>query len=98
MSKEFSELIHGGPKPAMGVIEAVKEGIQAIAPGLSLSKILSDIGTELKEQGSQGAHELAAALFRNNDAFVMYPKNGNEQDQAQSVEQTQQKESEGREM
>jgi hypothetical protein len=98
MSKEFSDLIHGGPKPTIGVIEAVKEGIQAIAPGLSLSKILSDVGTELKEQGAQGTHELAAFLFRSNDAFVMYPKNANGQDQAQSIEQTQQKEVSGREM
>jgi hypothetical protein len=52
------------------------EGIKAIMPGLSLSKILSDIGEELKHQGSMGAHELAAALF-NGQAFVMYPRTHN---------------------
>jgi hypothetical protein len=95
MSKEFSELLRGDPQP-IGVIGALKEVIQTIAPGLSLSKILNDIGTELKEQGTQGAHELAAALFRNYDGFVMYPKTGKEQEQ--SIEPVHQKEPEGREM
>jgi hypothetical protein len=40
---------------------------------MSLSKILNDVGAELKEQASHGAHEMAAALFRG-DAFVMYPR------------------------
>jgi hypothetical protein len=55
-------------------LEAVKEGIQAVAPGLSLSKMLSEIGAELKQQAAHGAHEMAAALFRCTDAFVMYPR------------------------
>ena len=57
----------------MGAMEAIKEGIQAVAPGLSLSNILSDIGAELKQQAAHGAHELASALFRG-DPFVMYPR------------------------
>lgn len=56
-----------------GVLESLKEGIQAVAPGLSLSKILHDVSAELKEQAAQGSHELASALFRG-DAFVMYPR------------------------
>jgi hypothetical protein len=56
------------------------ETIQAIAPGLSLSKIFGDIGQELAHMGSQGSHELAAALF-NGNAFVMYPKAGQEDPQ-----------------
>jgi hypothetical protein len=55
---------------------AIALGIKAIMPGLSLSKILSEVGEELKHQGSMGAHELAAALF-NGSAFVMYPRQGN---------------------
>jgi hypothetical protein len=54
-------------------MEAAKEGVQAIAPGLSLSKMFSDIKNELKQQAAHGSHELAAALF-NGSAFVMYPR------------------------
>ena len=57
----------------LGPLEAIREGIQSIAPGLSLSNILHDVGKELKEQAVMGSHELASALFRA-DAFVMYPR------------------------
>jgi hypothetical protein len=56
-----------------GLPETQREGIQAILPGLSLSKILHDVGKELKEQAVMGSHELASALFRG-DGFVMYPR------------------------
>ena len=69
-SREFFE------KPSMGPVEASAEGIKAVAPGLSLSKILSDVGEELGHQLKQGAHEVAAALF-NGSAFVMYPRREN---------------------
>ncbi len=94
----FEQLKEG--QPTIGVIEAVKEGVQAIAPGLSMSKILGDIGAELKQMGSHGSHELAAALF-NGSSFVMYPRVAGQE----SVEQTpghaldpMQKEMDGREM
>jgi hypothetical protein len=71
MSKQqLSEILNPPEKP-MGVVEAVKEGIQAIAPGLSLSNILSDIGSELSRLGVQGQMEAASALF-NGNAFVAY--------------------------
>jgi DNA topoisomerase IA len=73
-AKEFFEELKRG-EPQIGAVEAVKEGIQAVAPGLSLSKILSDVGKELKEQAKHGSHELAAALF-NGSSFVMYPRQG----------------------
>jgi hypothetical protein len=95
MSKEFSKLLK--EEQSIGLMEIVKETFQAITPGLSLSKILNDVGKELKELGAQGAHELASALYRN-DAFVMYPRAGQEQDNSQQAEQIQQKEVEGREM
>ena len=41
----------------IGTLEAIKEGVQAIAPGLSLSKILGDIVHELKEQAQHGEAE-----------------------------------------
>ena len=67
---------------SMGVIEAategIKEAVQGFAPGLSLGKILGDIGHELSEMATHGAHEAAAALF-NGSAFVMYPHAGQEQ-------------------
>ena len=69
MSKEaFKQIMEG---PSMGPIEAIKEGIQAIAPGLSLSNILSDIGSELGRLGVQGQMEMASAIF-NGNAFVPY--------------------------
>jgi hypothetical protein len=71
-SREFFEQIKAGEKPT-GVIEAIREGVQAVAPGLSLSNIFSDIKWELKDQLAHGAHELASALFRG-DPFVMYPR------------------------
>jgi hypothetical protein len=76
MSKPTQQLFEQvkGTGPPEGVFGAVKEAVQAVAPGLSLGKILSDIGTELKEQGSHGSHELAAALFRGSDAFILYPR------------------------
>ncbi len=76
-TREFFERAMQDHLPPMGAVEAafegVKEGVKAFAPGLTLSKILGDIGTELKEQAAHGAHEMAAALFRG-DAFVMYPR------------------------
>ena len=77
--------------------ETVKDGIQAVAPGLSLSKILSDVGTELKEQASAGSHEFASALFRG-DAFVMYPRSPNQVESPDHGLPEMQREQEGREM
>jgi hypothetical protein len=33
-----------------------------------------EMGSELKQMGAHGAHELAAALFNHGSAFVMYPR------------------------
>jgi hypothetical protein len=57
----------------MGTLEAIKEAFQALAPGLSLDKIVGDVGHEMKQQVVSGAHELAAALF-SGSGFVMYPR------------------------
>ena len=62
----------------IGAVEAVKEGIQAVAPGLSLREIFSDIKAEMKDQLAHGSHELAAALF-NGSPFVMYARGGRRQ-------------------
>ncbi|OWK42100.1 hypothetical protein [Fimbriiglobus ruber] len=79
-TREFLDQLKEG-EPSMGAIEAIKEGIQTIAPGLSLSKILADVGDELSHLGKQGAHELAAGMFRGYDGFVMYPHQGQEDPQ-----------------
>lgn len=73
--ERFQELVK--QERPIGTLEAIKEGVQAVAPGLSLDKILSDVGQELKQQMAHGSHEMAAALFRG-DAFVMYPREGKE--------------------
>jgi len=79
--------------------EQLKEGVQSVAPGLSLSKILGDIGNELKNQAAHGSHELAAALF-NGSPFVMYPrtKEGKEDPQHGLPEKQQEQDRGGREM
>jgi hypothetical protein len=101
-------------QPSIGAIEAATEGVQIFVkhnfPGLSLDKIVGDIGHELKHQFDMGRHELAAALF-NGSAFVMYPRGTREdhgvhgpqqgpaeQSQAQPPEPGQQLERGGREM
>src|ERR1700730_13751366 len=71
VSKEKQQLAEILKPEPMGAIEAVKEGIQAIAPGLSLSNILGDIGAELGRLGVQGQMEMPSALF-NGNAFVPY--------------------------
>jgi hypothetical protein len=84
MSKETQRLseILKPPEQSMGAVTAKKEGIQAVLPGLSLSKVLSDVGTELKQQWAHGSHEMAAALF-NGSAFVMYPRQEGEREDPQ---------------
>jgi hypothetical protein len=47
-----------------------------VLPGLSLNKILTDIGKELQDVTKHGSHELSAALFTGS-AFVMYPRGEN---------------------
>jgi hypothetical protein len=74
----------------MGFLEAAKDGIKAVAPGLSLDKILSDVVAETKQLAAHGAHELAAALF-NGNAFVMYPR-GTREDRPKQDEKEPQKE------
>jgi hypothetical protein len=44
--------------------------------GLSLDKVLTDIGKELGAVTQHGAHELSAALFTGS-SFVMYPRGEN---------------------
>ena len=79
MSKNHENQLVGllfgqGQEPkAMGPLEAVKEAVQSIAPGLSFEKILGDVGHEAKQQVAFGAHEIAAALF-GGSGFVMYPR------------------------
>jgi len=90
-TKDFLEQLKAGGEAAVGALEAIRDGVQAVAPGLSLSSILGDIGAELKQQASHGAHELAAGLFRGTDAFVLYPRtnqaDGPEQSQAEKQQQ-----------
>ena len=84
----------------IGVVEAVKEGIQAVAPGLSLREIFSDIKAELKDQLAHGSHELAAALF-NGSPFVMYARGGRDDNEPQTGSpevQQQERDRGGREM
>ena len=71
-----------------GAMNAPKE---SLLKGLSLSKIINDIGKELKEQVAHGSHEMASMLFRG-DAFVMYPRSDDPEQQLQGQQQEAQQE------
>jgi len=79
MSKEQEKQLadqlfgQGQEQKPRGVLEAAREAVQSIAPGLSWDKIVGDVGHELTEKAGQGAHEIAAVLF-NGSGFVMYPR------------------------
>jgi DNA topoisomerase IA len=94
-AKEFFEQLRGGEQ-RIGAMEAVKEGVQAVAPALSVSNILSDIGAELKEQWKHGSHELASALFTGN-TYVQYARKDSrdEPDHGLSQQAQQQEQSHG---
>ncbi|HTU18824.1 MAG TPA: hypothetical protein VMG10_12260 [Gemmataceae bacterium] len=90
---ELSEQLFDGKEQSLTAMGAVKEALKefrdAMYPGLTLEKMTSDIGQELKQQVAHGAHELAAALFgHGNSAFVMYPRSIGKDDQP-SHDQTQ---------
>ncbi len=68
-TREFFEGLKDGKDAQLGAIEAVKEGVLAVAPGLR--NILSDVKAELSRLGTQGQMELASAIF-NGNAFVPY--------------------------
>jgi len=55
----------------MEIVKSVGETIQKVAPGLSLSKVVSEVETEARRLGVQGQMEAASALF-NGHAFVPY--------------------------
>ncbi len=92
-TREFFQQLKAGDQQ-IGAMEAVKEGIQAVAPGLSLGKILGDIGAELKQQAAHGSHELAAALF-NGNPFVMYPRQSGHDDPQHGLGQEMQEQDRG---
>src|SRR5947208_172841 len=71
--KQLAGELFGQDQQPKTVLEAVKETIQSVAPGLSWDKIVGDVGHEIKQRVGAGAHELAAALF-NGSGFVMYPR------------------------
>jgi len=91
--QELSEQLFGGQQRSMGALEAIKEGLKefrdAMYPGLTWDKISKDLGQELQHQVGAGAHELAAALF-NGHAFVMYQRNGKDDQPVQEQVQDEQ--------
>ncbi len=73
-------------------LRSAKEAVQAMLPGLK--KMGAEVGAEMSRLGTQGAMELASALF-NGDGFVPYgpgqytptPEHGQEQPHEQQQEQ-----------
>lgn len=97
MSKHSLAYILGDE--ANGGIEAAMDGIRAVAPGLSLSNILSDVGSELGRLGVQGSAELASALFNSSNSYVPYGRGQNPSDQGiEGEDRKQVEQSIGREM
>jgi hypothetical protein len=73
-----------------GLLEAIQaagaKAMQTAADRLSPGTILSEVGQEATQLFNHGRSELAAALFRNTDAYVMYMKGtGNEQEQGHGL-------------
>jgi hypothetical protein len=56
------------------VLKETGNFVKEMFPGLSLSKFLDDIKVELTEKWDQGRQELAAALMRGYDGFILYQK------------------------
>lgn len=107
--KHMAEQLFAKQQPP-SVLEAAREAVQGLFPGLSVDKFVKDMGHELTQQLPAGAHEIAAALF-NQSAFVMYPRGSREdhgvhgpekgQDErgfAEELQQERQQERGGREM
>jgi hypothetical protein len=82
----FEQVKDGQSKGAM---QAVMEGVRAVAPGLTLGNILSDIGSELGRLGVQGQAEVAGLLF-GNSAYVPYGRGQNPADKGRDAEDRQQ--------
>lgn len=101
MSKQLREVFkdNNAGDQQIGALEATREGIQAVTPGLSLSTIFSDVKAELKEQWKHGSHELASAMFTGN-AYVQYARKDNSKDEPEHglPEQQQEQSRGGREM
>ncbi len=53
-----------------GFFEVMKGALSAIAPGLE--NFGAEVGAELGRMGTQGAAELASALFSDSNAYVPY--------------------------
>jgi hypothetical protein len=81
MSENLKQLFEG--------LKGVKEAVQAIAPGLK--DVIPEAKAEMSRMGTQGAMELASALF-NGSAFVPYgpgqytPANENQREQSRGIE------------
>ena len=67
------------------ILKNVGETIQKVAPGLSMSKIVSDIGAETERLVVQGAAE-SASLLNNGHAFVPYGPGQNRTEAEKAIE------------
>ena len=82
-SREFFEQIKAGQQPSL--VQSIRE---AASP---LKEIGGKIWDSLTPTFDHGAHEMASALFRG-DAFVMYPRTNQAENQQQEPQQVQQQE------
>jgi hypothetical protein len=82
-SREFFEQLKAGQQPSL--VQSIRE---AASP---LKEIGGKIWDSLTPTFDHGAHEMASALFRG-DAFVMYPRTNQAENQQQEPQQGQQQE------
>jgi hypothetical protein len=69
----------------MDILKNVGETIQKVAPGLSLSKMVSDVGAETERLVIQGAAEGASLLY-NEHGFVPYGPGQNRTEAERAIE------------
>jgi hypothetical protein len=82
-SREFFEQIKAGQQPSL--VQSIREA------AIPLKEIGGKIWDSLTPTFDHGAHEMASALFRG-DAFVMYPRTNQAENQQQEPQQVQQQE------
>ena len=68
MSKQETSQPNKGP---LSFLEGVKDAVQAVAPGLSLDKMIADVSPVIDRMMTQGAAEAGALIFQG-QSYVPY--------------------------
>lgn len=101
MSKEAFKAIMAGVKEAaadlgQGIVQELGDRVSEAKE--FVGNVASDVGAELVHQTAMGSQEIAAALFRGSDGFVLYPHQNNNESPQHGLPETPQVDSPGREI